>query len=346
MWFKLTYSLRDTSLLRKDNSSVSFPLPSGKKGKILLWNKTFENSSYNTQLCCSALIQIKLKPNLESMFTSLLEGILPQDEPPVVELPYKLGFNVAIDEMGKIPEKYAIPLDIMPRAFQSRSKEIRNELSNLIKNFFTTFRWVLKISGPHNPYSFVDFQFSQNKEAWESIPASWTVSIVQKKPIVIGKEKQGPIKKLWIEGSREPLGHELIREAQNIFSSNPRSALLIGCSALETGLKKYIAFGIPKSEILLEEIPSPPVEKMIKQILPEIHKALNLDSLDPFIEKDKEKYLRKWIFSRNQVAHGRKTTIDIDKLDEFLKFIQMLLYKLDSFQGHDWAKSHISHLRK
>jgi hypothetical protein len=89
------------------------------------------------------------------MFKSLSEGVLPKDEPPAISLPYQLSHNVVIDEAGRIPEKWSVPLKIMPRRFQGISGEMLQRLSDIARSFVKTIRWVQAASGTQSPFGFV-----------------------------------------------------------------------------------------------------------------------------------------------------------------------------------------------
>lgn len=54
---------------------------------------------------------------------------------------------------------------------------------------------------------------------------------------------------------REPVAHELWREAWNLRHANPRSSLVIGVAAAEVGLKQLIAALVPDAASLVENIP-------------------------------------------------------------------------------------------
>ena len=143
---------------------------------------------------------------------------------------------------------------------------------------------------------------------------------------------------MWLSQA-EPLGHELIREALDFASSNPRSALLIGVSALETGLKEYIQFRVKYSDLILEKMPSPPAVTMVQEVIPNLHTALEISSKRFPLAKLEADLLKKWILRRNQIAHGTEKQLDRQKLIKFLEFVRELLYELDAHRGFQWADS-------
>jgi hypothetical protein len=61
------------------------------------------------------------------------------------------------------------------------------------------------------------------------------------------------------EQVRQPLAHEMWREAWNLQYRSPRSSLVIGVAAAEVGFKHLVALLVPPVESLVEHIPSPPL---------------------------------------------------------------------------------------
>jgi hypothetical protein len=59
-----------------------------------------------------------------------------------------------------------------------------------------------------------------------------------------------------------PLGQELLREAWRNLFVHPRSALVIGMAAAETGLKALIVDLVPENSWLIQEVQSPPIVKL------------------------------------------------------------------------------------
>lgn len=145
------------------------------------------------------------------------------------------------------------------------------------------------------------------------------------------------------KGNIEPLGHELIREAFDISHQVPRSSFMIGVSALETGLKNYVQFRVPNSDILLEKIQqSPSAFTMVQEVIPASHRGLKLESAEFPLTSKLADYLRTWVLKRNKVTHGSLQSVNIPELLEFLNFVRTLLYKLDVCRSHDWAKAFTS----
>ncbi len=333
MWFKLTYSLMGMHLSLEGDAPSRISL-SSEEGEIVFWMRTFDQQNIPAELCCDAVLKRNLRPEVEDMFNSLVKGVLPQDTPPVVELP----FNSFVDANGSIREKYVVPLSIMPRSFQGISREVDSKLSDLARSFIKTLRWVQGASSTQSPFGFVGFYWSTDKSSWRSMPHELSARVEQLRPIDVSPEAMDKVREVWASDDAEPLGHELIREALDIASTNPRSALLIGMSALETGLKDYVGFLVPNSDILLEKMQSPSVVDMAQQVVPALHAAMKVESSEFPLPKPGREFLKKWQSQRNQVAHGTKKTVDVEDLIRFLKFTRSLLYKLDICRGRRWAE--------
>jgi hypothetical protein len=135
---------------------------------------------------------------------------------------------------------------------------------------------------------------------------------------------------------REPVAHELWREAWNLRHSNPRSSLVIGVAAAEVGLKQLIATLVPNAKSLVENIPSPPLDTIIRKVLPDL-------SIRADVEPNRRapRHLRTAIIAmvedRNRIVHlGAMPRGD---LRGALLAVREFLYMLDMYSGHPWAET-------
>lgn len=135
---------------------------------------------------------------------------------------------------------------------------------------------------------------------------------------------------------REPVGHELWREAWNLRNSNPRSSLVIGVAAAEVGLKQVIALLVPEAKSLVENIPSPPLDVMMRKVLPDLPIRADVEPT-----RRAPRHLRTAITSavedRNRVVH--LGAMPRSSLRETLLAIREFLYMLDMYAGHPWAEA-------
>jgi hypothetical protein len=148
----------------------------------------------------------------------------------------------------------------------------------------------------------------------------------------------------------EPLAHRLLHEAWEHRVRSPRSALVIGVAAAEVGFKQFVAEQESKAAWLVEEMPSPPLERMLRKYLP-----ILLSDREEFpireIPKQTVTVIKKAIESRNVVAHKPATAsaryqeiedwLDKNELSNALLAISDLLFLLDYYRGHEWALDHV-----
>jgi hypothetical protein len=144
------------------------------------------------------------------------------------------------------------------------------------------------------------------------------------------------VAKLVTSSHREPVAHELWREAWNLRHSNPRSSLVVGVAAAEVGLKQVIASLVPAAKSLVENIPSPPLEAMMRKVLPDLPIRADVEP-----SRRAPRHLRTAITSavedRNRVVHlGAMPRRD---LPGTLLAIRDFLYMLDMYAGQPWAET-------
>jgi hypothetical protein len=142
----------------------------------------------------------------------------------------------------------------------------------------------------------------------------------------------------------EPLGHELLREAKAAILSSPRSALLIAASAIETGVKMHISKIVPDASWLVREVPSPPVHKMLRTYIPDLHQRHGKPLADWQKLAPLFKVIGKLAEDRNILTHkGEITPRASANLPETLTVVSDMLYILDVLEGHEWAKGNVQH---
>ena len=139
----------------------------------------------------------------------------------------------------------------------------------------------------------------------------------------------------------EPLGHELHNEAELLVERAPRSALLMATAAVEAGVKDHIGRVAPITSWLMTKIPSPPIPKILKEYIPEIHRGNNRinkwSALTPLLNKV-EKHV---IPARNRLTHSGRVSL-ADEIHDYIKKTRDILYMLDYLEGHDWALNNLS----
>jgi hypothetical protein len=126
-----------------------------------------------------------------------------------------------------------------------------------------------------------------------------------------GDELQS-VQELTTMGSYEPLGHELFHEAWELRNDNPRSSLVIGLAAAETGFKQFSSNLIPEASWLIQNVPSPPLVKMLQNFLPQIPTKNKIYGKTLSPPQDFLDILTKGNNLRNDIVHGKK--IELKKI--------------------------------
>jgi hypothetical protein len=139
----------------------------------------------------------------------------------------------------------------------------------------------------------------------------------------------------------EPLGHALLREACTLATESPRSAILILAAALETGVKTHVSNVAPETAWLMENIPSPPIFKILRDYIPILHRKGGGDlafweELKPTIKQAQDLFA-----TRNKVAHTGTVPSDAKPIHEVINTVSDLLYVLDFLEGHEWARGRL-----
>jgi hypothetical protein len=131
----------------------------------------------------------------------------------------------------------------------------------------------------------------------------------------------------------EPLAHQLFNDAWNLRYTNPRASLVVAVAAAEVGLKKVIGLIVPDAQWLLEEIPAPPIRKMLTKYIPtlKVKSFLAGKQIVPpsrLIEK-----LEEAAKARNKIVHVGEKAPEYKKLAEMLEAIRDFLWVCDLYRG-------------
>ncbi|TMC48162.1 MAG: hypothetical protein E6J14_12740 [Chloroflexi bacterium] len=145
------------------------------------------------------------------------------------------------------------------------------------------------------------------------------------------------------DGWVEPIGHELLREARANRLSHPRSALVIGYAAAESGFREFAGILVPDARWLLEKTPTPPLGKMMKDYLPELPVRRRLPTGNVAIPPRVRRVINTAAERRNVVAHTGRDEPEIGEVEAVLSAVSDLLYLLDFYLGHEWALQFVSH---
>jgi hypothetical protein len=279
---------------------------------------------------CSASNQIEPSPIVGAMYEKLAHNELPPGSVRKDSARY-------LDETGRIKEKHAVPLDILPEPFQSFANQCQDELYDHATRTVNAVRWRLHLKGKHNPFGHKAFEWSFDGEHWNHMPSSFSITSWITRALRVSDAIRREIETLVIAGGDEPIGHKLYREAYEQRFENPRSALVIGIAAAEVGFKQCVVSLLPDTEWLVDNAPSPPLVKMLLEYLPRLPAKCRInDKVIPPPPKIIEQ-LKKGITLRNAIVHIGSKKITGFTIEEILLAVQDLLWLLDYYRGVSWA---------
>ena len=288
-----------------------------------------------------AVCQVVLKRKPNAAVTGMFQCLAKDRLPPNSRVPDHCSY---IDEDGNIKKDHIVPLFVMPKPFRSFVvDQVQKCLRDVARRAVGVLRWRLAVVGPHSPLSYKSTKWSFEGKTWFPLPMDNKVYIFPAtSPFYIDNTARSDIANYVQDGKAEPLGHELYREALEQMAYHPRSALVIGIAALETGLKECLTVLTPDSQWLLENVSSPPVDKILLEYLPQLLSKNKIEDSRACHRKELTKKIKNGLNIRNKIVHGKKVDLGLDTVEEVLSSIRELLWTLDDYKGFHWAQEYIS----
>ncbi len=279
-----------------------------------------------------AVAEFDPSEKIAAAFKTLDERRLPDNSPAREDWPRDFDY---ITEDLKIEGNYIVPGSILSAGLMDFVGQTEGVLRIATRIVFENVRWRLAFLGPHDPVQFGISYWSLDGDSWEHLPSITHLSLGDSIVPRIDKS-EGDIQELVDAEAREPLAHALWHEASQQRGTNPRSAILIGLAALEVGIKHYATKCVPDAEWLVKEVPSPPIERLLRDFLPGLPLV---DGGSAFEAPDDETLatIRKGVTIRNEVTHKGVKTLKPDTVGQVLSTVRRLLWQLDAAAGMAWA---------
>lgn len=265
-----------------------------------------------------------------------------------ITLPFQPRDEVLISTDGVFKDGFHPRRHLCPQDIVDLIERAESELASSANRFLKLLRWRQAIDSPGEFIRHQSLYWRVDDGEYHLCPLDGGPSQELEVPAMYGihweEEHQHAFQEIWSANDLiEPLGHTLLREAVTLASESPRSAILIMAAALETAIKMHISRIAPDTAWLMQEVSSPPIFKILRDYIPIIHlvRGNELDYWDkvkPFIKK-----IQTLIELRNKVAHTGKIPEDASPINDDLVLVRDILYLLDVLDGHDWAKSLVSH---
>ncbi|WP_298261674.1 hypothetical protein [Bradyrhizobium sp.] len=296
-------------------------------------------------LVCKARVSLAAPAAAHKFITSLLARKFEAHDKMPVELPYKDRDRTLIAADGSISEGFGVPFELYPLDVQALCDTAREMLLQRAYRLVRLLRWQQNLDGPH-------WVFDGDPALYWNVGGSSYQIVGRRGQERVGASPAGiewneldraDLDSVWNEASsEESVAHELLREAKVLREHSPRSAFLIATSALEVGVKAYVAHLSPDTSWLLSELPSPPIHKILRAYIPELHqhRGTPIDywgKLKPWFKR-----VESGAITRNKLVHTGAIQIEPKDLTAYLQDVSDLLYLFDILRGHEWAKHNVS----
>ena len=261
-----------------------------------------------------------------------------------ISLPHIAYGKEKIAANGLIAEGYGLRQHHLPSGVRALCIEARRHLVQQVSKLVRMFRWAQNVDAPHNTFAdeggALYWKVDLTHEEFRIVPLRSNAQ-TSRSPIGIrwSEDDQKHLNTLLKSDVEEPLAHELRREGFTLWATAPRSAILALTSALEIGVKQHVASVAPNTAWLLEELPSPPIHKILKHYLPILHsdrKNIQWERLRTLCKSAQD-----LSEIRNKIAHAGKMSPNTN-IDKFVSLVTDWLYILDFLNGHAWAADHVS----
>jgi hypothetical protein len=336
VYFKLSLTISGLSLHPDGVDSLEFHLDRAHPVTVTLAAADEEeDAGHGEQIPCEARTEFEPGEKITGAFESLAEDRLPDGHPPVEEFPSIVRH---VEPDGRINPGHVVSMGLMPEGFQTFAGQLNSELHGAAEAVLGVLRWRTRTLGPPQPFSGRGLRWSFDGQAWHWMPSTAGGRIHAADRLELTPAAVAELDALLEAGRAEPLGHVLLREAWSQRHSNRRSSMLLGTTALEIGVKEYIAACVPDAEWLALEAPSPPVVRMLTEYLPKLKAPEEGPGVGQFDQETLEA-LKVAIRIRNELAH-QGVEVGDERLQRTLRRIRNVLWALDVALGHEWAEGH------
>lgn len=288
---------------------------------------------------CSGQLRRSINNSVASALRELAAGRLPSTAQKWERLGM-LDISPGSELGNWIPPRFILPAGVR-EAFESTTGRINGAIRELVK----LVRWRSGSSRMHDPLRHVGTlnRWSLDEITWHPLPGDYDVTVIDNSLTQIDDALLANAQDLNSIAATEPIAHALWREAWSLYMSSPRSALMIGVASAEVGFKELVALLMPDAKWLVENLASPPLERMLRDFLPQLPAKNRFEGKVLPPPKETLELLKKAILERNKTTHVGDT-VNRDRAKEILLMIRNLLWLFDYYGGHTWALAFVTSL--
>jgi hypothetical protein len=331
MHFKTTYTLQHFRL--RSQTAEEFVIDEEVPVRVVLRrpSETEISQGFKDDMTfCEAYAQLAPNEKTLRVFNDIETGIL-RGTPDR----FSIGYKDAHGQMIYLPDE--LPNSLLD--FFGRASGI---LSRAITRLVHIVRWRTDAHGPHRALATRGLEWSRDANWWSPAPTRFSLHVEQiQVDRSVGKLEKEDIVSLIQAKSDAPLHHEMFREAWHQRLSHPRSSVIMAMASLEIAVKYCIGKLIPNAQWLAENVPSPPVVTIIKDMFPSLPAVCSLPPGAVMLPKHIEEKLKSGVSIRNGLAHAGKFTVQSDSMEEILTSVKDTLWLIDFLCGQRWAYGYI-----
>ena len=239
-----------------------------------------------------------------------------------------------------ISEWLQSPTKSLPDGFTEFADHAHHTLAEAITKTLQLLRWRTGHRSTRDPIKMSSsFEWSTNNGTWVPVAASIEADMHFGIPqLKLTQEIVASVQDLWRNNVAEPLAHELFQEAWSQREDNPKSSLVIGIAAAETGVKQLISKLVPSSAWLVQNTQSPPLERILREYLPSLPtRVRNKNAPLPPLPESLVATIIKAVLLRNEIVHGKEVHLEVKSLRVILSAVHDLLYIFDVYAGQLWS---------
>lgn len=221
----------------------------------------------------------------------------------------------------------------------------REDLQRQARRMIELLRWVTNAPGSHHPFRSGALEFSLDGTQWHLAPKrppNAPTGLRVHQGVALARVDPALVSGMAVAGQSEPVGHSLIREALDLAGRAPRASVVIATAAVETAVKQAVSILTTEASYLVDEMPSPPVLKLLKVYLPSLPSLGVAGAAALPAPKHIHTSVQWLVETRNAIVHKRQSQQWFPDLAVRLAHAQDLVWLLDAYCGHDWALSHVS----
>jgi hypothetical protein len=335
MHFRLTYKVNGYQLQYRDNIRVDVGGP--QEFVVVLRHEQGDISTLG-EVFLEVMGNFVPPRRSTDALRDLSEGLLPAGSDPGADLASE------IQERRLPTSGRSLRFDELPNSLRQFTDTVIRDLSRTAVDVFRLIRWRRAMTGPVEALQARALEWCDDSGLWHTLPldVQWKIGPAYILPSSTPDEIAN-LEAMASSGIHEPLGHALLREAQNASGRQEyASALVMGIAALEIGVKELIGTLIPGAEWLALHAPSPPIVEILRDYLPTIpaHESIGGNVVAPPAEILET--VRNGVTRRNETVHRGQGELRLDFIARVLGAVADVLWMCDYFTGQKWALQNLS----